>query len=352
MGVSFQSRSSGWIMWLVMPVIMLTVCGWLAFRNEILGLIGIGTRTDLTIAGKLVNSKTGEWPNDHLVLFFLKGKEIGRSITALGEFPKSQQGKHDGLFEIRVKNDYDLNLDLLNPDGGDSNSNKKKDWDIGDRNDYYRWVDQLEEGQTVQIPIPSKNITYVVKSITGDVSSLPPELLVANSTELRGDNTIVVSLQNSAVGQKLPENTRVEKIGYNPGTESIEFNKITVPINNCGGNARISQRYTQSQTFVHEYRQEIDAGISADIGVAAWLRLVPELQAKFGFEQGQIDSRTVEYEMAAEPQTNVTYIFSWKEEWDSGTASVVSGADTILVPFRVKTNLIYEVDSMPLTCGS
>jgi hypothetical protein len=80
--------------------------------------------------------------------------------------------------------------------------------------------------------------------------------------------------------------------------------------------------------------------------------LVAELQAKYGFEQGQIDTRQISYHMEALPGTNQVYVITWQEVWDSGVAQVNAGNDNITIPFRVKTNLVYQVDSTRLDCGS
>lgn len=46
----------------------------------------------------------------------------------------------------------------------------------------------------------------------------------------------------------------------------------------------------------------------------------------------------------------MVYAITWKEVWESGIADMVVGKDTINIPFRIKTNLIYEVNSTQLSC--
>lgn len=134
-------------------------------------------------------------------------------------------------------------------------------------------------------------------------------------------------------------------------SESIEINKLTVPINNCGGSAKISQKYTQTQSFVRQMSSEATASIGGEIPVVVWLKLVAELQIKYGFEQGQIDSRTIEYEMSAEPETNVVYTITWQEIWQKGFADLKSGSTEVKVPFRIKSDLIYSIDSSKESCN-
>jgi len=304
------------------------------------------TVTQIVISGKVVNSQTNEWLNNRLVLMFLHNIEVARSTSYVGQ---SQEGTHDGLFVLAAGNPYDLNMDMLN---GNSNG-LVFGWDdtpgYGVANIY---LDNFEEGSSLEIPIPSKNISYVIKVLDGDVNNLPSSLLTAGSAMLRDNGAIVVSLPDSLANQTPSadnNNMFVQGIKYNTSTQSIDVNKFTVPIDNCAGSVVVSQKYIQSQTFIHEYHQETTAGVSVEIPLF-FVKIVPELQTRYGYENGQIETKTVEYNMAAEPQTKVTYIVTWQEVWETGTAEVTSGSDLIEIPFKVKTNLVYQIDSEPSSC--
>jgi len=307
----------------------------------------------LVLAGKVVNSQTGEWPNNRLVLVFLNGKEIARSTTAMGSFSRSRQGIHDGLFVVQIDNAYRLARDsfLKGEDG-------KPFFQRPGLGDLYHWFPEFEEGGLVVIPVPSKNLTYAVKVLTGDVASLPQAILTPGSAQLRGTNNIVISLADASPAQMPPAgsaiDTRVSVQGtsYEKSTQTIETNKVTVPINNCGGSAPVVQQFVQSQTFIHEYRMEAGAGAGVSVSLpVGWAKLVFELQAKYGFEQGQIDTRTVGTTLEAAPGTNQVYVVTWKEVWEAGTANVLVGNDSLVIPFRVRTNLIYSIDSNKLGCN-
>jgi hypothetical protein len=223
----------------------------------------------------------------------------------------------------------------------------------------YHWFDSVAEGSTLQIPVPSKNITYVVKVISGDVASLPQQLLVPGTTRLTKNGDIIVSLdetsgaaQAEAEAEGLKERMVVDGVNYAADEDMMTVNKITVPINNCRGSSTLVQEYSQMQAFIHEYRGELGGGVGFGVPLPrTLLNLQLELQAKYGFEQGQIDSRTVTYRMEAEPGTNQVYVITWQEVWETGTAQVVTETETISVPFRAKTNLIYQIDSMQLPCN-
>ena len=318
------------------------------------------TPQQIIFAGRITNQGTGEWPNDRLVLLFVKGKEVGRSITKLGEFVGSGQGIHDGLFVVTIPNTYGLRTDsfkISKKTGLDFNQPSRL---LFFRAPYmYHWFEGVPDDGVLHMPVPSKNLEYIVKVLPSDVKSLPQPLLVAGVTELKSDNSIVVALANATTpqGDSKPgsssgeERASVRKVNYAPGVENVEINKLTIPINSCGGSSKLTQEFSQSQTFIHEYRGEIGGNVGGSLPLPfKFINLQVELQAKYGFEQGQIDSRTVSYRMEAEPGRNLVYAITWKEVWESGIADMVVGKDTINIPFRIKTNLIYEVNSTQLSC--
>jgi hypothetical protein len=299
-------------------------------------------------AGKVVNQETGEWPNNRLVLLFLKDQEIGRSVTNMGEFPQSKRGIHDGFFVIQVQNSYQL------PSESFHGITLSRAFSMPGGY-YYTWFDELEEGSLTTIPVPSKNIKYVLKVLNGDISNFPSALLIPGSTTLKNDNGIVVSLAMTSSAQTsavIPtENDKIQDVLYATNTETVEINKITVPINNCGGSAEVIQKYIQSQTFIYEYQASAEGGVGLNIPLPfGWANLILELQARYGFEQGQIDSRTIETTLNADAGTNQAYMITWKEIWESGSGTVLTGGDTITIPFRVRTNVIHSIDSQQLSC--
>lgn len=322
---------------------------------------------ELIFAGRVVNEGTGEWPNNRLVLIFVRDKEVARGLTALGEFVNSGQGVHDGLYAIRVPNTYKLSMQELNRDLKEDQRfhyaairaglTEKDPWKVI-RTYGYQWFHTAPEGQTYRFPVKAKNITYVLKILPGEVSSLPESLRIPGSARLKSENDIVVALNSDptssteAVGDDSQSRALIDGMSYDGIAKTVPVNKITVPINNCGGSAKIIQEYTQTQVFVHEYRAEVGGSLGLGIPLPFnLLNLQLELQAKYGFEQGQVASRTISYHMEAEPGTNQIYVITWQEVWDTGTAQTITGADTITVPFQVKTNLIYEVNSSKLPCN-
>lgn len=309
------------------------------------------TPAKLVFAGRIVNSETGEWPNDRLVLAFLKSQELGRTVTKTGEFKDRGLGVHDGLYEIVAENTYKVTIGQLN--AGLSAAGTNTFDRVGDT--ALLWLSDFPESSSLEIPIPEKNITYTLKSFAGNVVTLPAEMLQPGSTRLKPDGAVVVAinageLANAGVASDGAGGAAfVESVDYNTGTDNVIVNKLTVPINNCGGSGRVTQRYVQSQTFIHQYTAEMGGGVGVQFGLP-WMQLLVELQGKYGFENGQIDSRTADTTLEVEPGTNQVFLIEWSEVWDTGVATMLISSDRVESPFRVKKDVIYRIDSQRLEC--
>jgi hypothetical protein len=325
-----------------------------------------GEKVDnIVFSGRVSNTESSEWLNERLVIIFLKDKEVGRSVTAIGEFPGDEtyaawnkptgsDGITDGIFIITVPNTYGLTQKIMNKENSGVDfkyADKFYGWRLWvEYNLISGWVGEIPEGNSLILPVAPKNISYTVKVINGEYANLPPEIKEIGSTLLKDDGTIVVVSKNiPSNGTLTANNITIEGINYATTSEIVELNKFTVPIDNCAGSVRVSQKYTQSQTFIHEYHEETSAGVSLELPIF-FVKIVPELQTRYGYQNGQIETKTVEYDMAAEPYTKVTYIVTWQEVWENGVAKVNSNGTPIEVNFKAKTNLIYKIDSEPASC--
>ena len=68
--------------------------------------------------------------------------------------------------------------------------------------------------------------------------------------------------------QRALVDTNIQAIEYSDEPQTIDINRITVPLNNCGGSARLTQQYIQSQTFIYEYQSEVGGrtGLNMPLG--------------------------------------------------------------------------------------
>lgn len=55
-------------------------------------------------------------------------------------------------------------------------------------------------------------------------------------------------------------------------------------------------------------------GVTIPVG---WVSVMLDLEAKYGFKQGQVDEHTVvNTTLVAEPGTNQRYLITWQEVWE------------------------------------
>lgn len=314
----------------------------------------------LLISGRITNTDRTEFLNDRMAVLFLKGKEVGRSYSTLQKAPPdglklpligaygTSQGQQDGVFLVHGLNPYSMNMGAIATD-----TKRSFSWSREPSGSSYAyiWLGDIKEGDSLVFPIKTKNTEYQLRILAGETSSLPAEIRQPGSLQLSKDNALMVTTGISMTTdmQGLSTSGVMGTLGSTTQAE-VEVNKLTIPINNCGGSTSISQRYSQTQAFVKQVNSEYSARIGVEIPIVVWVKLVAEVQAKYGFEQGQLDSRTIEYQMGAEPKSHVVYVITWKEVWNSGTAELVSNSQNFFIPFRAKTNLIFQIDSKKVAC--
>ncbi len=150
------------------------------------------TTSTIIFAGKVVDSDTGAWPNDYLVLVFLNGEEVSRGFTALGEFKESGEGTHDGLFVLKVENTYKLlpnaGFVLGNEQEGSFSEGKGL---LGNISYIYVWFNEVNVGSLLTMEIVGKNAQYAIKVMPNPRGELLPEILDGH-TKLTEDGEVVI----------------------------------------------------------------------------------------------------------------------------------------------------------------
>ena len=200
-------------------------------------------------------------------------------------------------------------------------------------------------------------------SLTGCDVAIPPAIMYVAVELAAGrdpvvDGAKIVEQAAKQVGKTAGSTPTVQVVSTVPsqaskivvtGKERLEVNKFTIPIDNCGGSSNVSQKISQSQSFVHKIVQDNSGKAGLELSIP-WAKLMLELQTKYGYEDGQTDTRTINVDMSATPHTNQSYVLTWYEEWEIGTAEVVNNDKMARIPFRVKTNMIYDMASQQLKC--
>ncbi len=142
----------------------------------------------LAFAGKVTSPDGRQWLNDYVAIVYKDSEEVGRDVSKLGEFPESGEGKHDGLFFIKVKNAYDLTaVDLIPPQP--DMTFQEGEGVLGVKY-IYTWLGDVQPGHYVTIPVPVKRIAYTLVIIPVPLSDLPDEFQ-NNPTTLTADNKII-----------------------------------------------------------------------------------------------------------------------------------------------------------------
>lgn len=134
------------------------------------------TASHIAFTGKVVDAN-GMWLDNYLVILYLNGKEIGRDTTRLQNYDESQVGPYNGLFKIRVRNDYQLSAeDTFVLSTGQTMTLANGEGFVGNTATIYKWFGDLRQGITVHINVPSKQIRYTLYVSPTAVSALPSEI--------------------------------------------------------------------------------------------------------------------------------------------------------------------------------
>ncbi len=146
------------------------------------------TAQQLAFAGKVTHPQSGQWLNDYVAIVYKDGEEVGRDVSKLGEFPESGEGKHDGLFFIKIDNAYDLTAADLVPPHPDMTFQDSQGV-VGVRY-IYTWINNASPGYSVNVSAPSKRIIYTLLILPQPLSELPDEFKKGPTT-LTANNSII-----------------------------------------------------------------------------------------------------------------------------------------------------------------
>jgi len=381
-----MNKTSIAIIFLLVVITSVTqACG--SNNNETLGeWLGPGTpkptyqytptnNSEIVFAGKVVNPSDGEWTNNRLVLVFLKSKEIARVTTSTMEYTAKiynvfidpnippatidvnaciedrsacgvdlntsrldgNLGIVDGLFVLHIPNTYELNLENIGLPKNEAPFVQISEGDGQDRLGV--WIDSLNEGDSREFYIPTKNIKYTIMVLAGDVSQLPAEVQKPGSVALLEGNRLVAVDPNipASTPQPSPSDTRFDQVVE----KNNEFSPIIFPINNCGGTAEVKQEVTQ--TYIHEIVDESIWKLGVEIPVLDWLKIVAEIERRYGISDKQITTYSTMLTVPA--GQNIQYTVIRKQTWESGRAIVVSNGVEISAPYTILKSETFEVEN-------
>ncbi len=127
---------------------------------------------ELVFSGQ-VEDENGRWLNDYVVLLFQDGKEVARTTSHLLDAPLSGQGPMDGVFELRVRNEYALtemhkfydhddNIMVMQPVSG-----------VVGKRYIGTWFERLNPKDMRIISIPNKQLKFTIVVLDYTKETLP-----------------------------------------------------------------------------------------------------------------------------------------------------------------------------------
>lgn len=167
-----------------------------------------GTARELLLTGKVINGDATNWPNERLVVLYLNGQEVGRTITGVGESDLSEEGITDGYFAIEIPNTYEIPENRFDFTGFEVKTDRSI---LPSRQTI--WFGNMVEGGLYEIPVPVKNLSYFIKIFATNITYLPTEILEEGSTRLTEDHEVVLALERRGVffGRPYPHSERTNK---------------------------------------------------------------------------------------------------------------------------------------------
>lgn len=271
--------------------------------------------------------------NDRLIILYLNGKEVGRDITHTSKY-YTDDVPNDGLFQIEVPNEYELSEKEI----------AERKYNTGIISTWKRifkghwgavtFIDAGTpyEGITKEFIFPNRNnLKYSVKVMYSDFGALPREIRECEYTILSENGDI-----SCPFGSNGPDSTNLSLANI----EDIKLKDVEIPLDNCGGNSQINQRYFESEKYTHEFN--FSAGIDAGI--------FRRIQARLGITDKQESEQTIESNFIAKARNKVIYTITWYEVWQHGSITYKTERGVKAIPFKVKAKLRYEIKSKNVSC--
>lgn len=127
---------------------------------------------DLVFAGQ-IEDENGRWLNNYVVVLFKNGEEISRTSSRLLDSPLSSVGPMDGVFELKIFNEYKLNQQHGFYFPTDSPVEVKAVNGIVGTRYIGTWFDNLTPGSLRVIEVPEKQLVYSLVVLPNPLDELP-----------------------------------------------------------------------------------------------------------------------------------------------------------------------------------
>jgi hypothetical protein len=305
----------------------------------------------LVFAGQIVDKETGYWQENRLVILFLNGEEISRTLTKFDDFTKDRNiGLLNGMFIFDVENKYKLTMSELNQNAGSDADflyfgktffDKPVDYPFAPSM-FYHWFRKVYAGETVHISIANKDIVYSIVSLPGEIkgNALPAEISSPGSIKLLNNGKIVaVQYQNETSPASSTGGEFIQIEVLKPVEEKIKIDSVSKPVVNCLNIANYHEPYQIERVYTTTYTIGAEAGIP----LLNLFNLLASLKAIYKYEQGEVITQSFPIVMPGQEGKILTYTIITQEVWDVGKSVIKVGDLSFDVPYRVKKGLDYDL---------
>ena len=118
-----------------------------------------------------------------------------------------------------------------------------------------------------------------------------------------------------------------------------------VPMDNCGNTSAVTQKQEKSRTYRSELEIAVSKNVAAEIGGTVELAtaiLREEIGVQLGIRFGSENTFSSSIEMPVAAGTRTVTTLQWKEEWVTGTATIVraDGSYIDTIPFTALNDIV------------
>jgi hypothetical protein len=316
----------------------------------------------LHFAGCLSNNDKSKWLNDRLVIVFLENVEVGRAVTQASQYPgKNIKGLwywpgtaiafQDGVFSVECPNTYRLKRSDIDP----PEPIKVEELDRIDTTPFYEtsnayailgtWLGETHEGTLHKIHLREKRITYEVRILAGNYAYLPETLKVPGCLRLTESGVLYYADANGSPHLATGTDTAITILETDKWTEKRLLNFLTIPLDNTYGSETIVNEIEDTRTFIHEATTDDGIAFGISIPLIRWIGIQAEIERTNKTRQGEVISRRVTYTLPVKAGTKTVYRINWYELWEHGVALIRDREVAEKVPFKVRTDIVYEIQS-------
>lgn len=186
---------------------------------------GLNNTSVLVFAGQ-ISDANGIWRNDYVVVLFKNGIEIARTTSQLLDSPLSGQGPMDGVFELRIDNEFGLTSeDGYLQDGAPLTMIPVNG--VGGQEYIGTWFVNLTPNSIRVIEVLEKQLEYSLVILPMPLDELPEDYSAGNLS-LQGNTLLTISnLTEGIEGAVTPTQAATTQLTSDEDEDGLTFEQET-----------------------------------------------------------------------------------------------------------------------------